>query len=378
LLDKVNAFENQRWIKFFIESVNNNDKKWSLISSYLAGESSDRQNKEMEDWIHTDPVRRAEIEQIRSIWNAFDKLGMDPEMTNKELEKKWEHFTEKMHSLDASKKKMDSATVSQRVRSTRRISPFGYILRIAAVITLMLGAGVFISMWYNAAETGDEYTETRQPEFSTVASQIARIQLRDGSNINLSVESTLRLGDTFYSPNGQRQVYLDGLAFFDVDSDSGSPFIIQTNAGIIKVLGTAFTVRAYSNDDQIQVVVMRGTVSFSSNKDNGKTEVLVHGGERAILDTSTGKIVKTTVDTDTYLKWIEGRIVFQENTLDEVARELERWFGMEFQIQNKALKQRRFSAVLDSKSLSNVLEVIGSTMNIHYTQYEHKVVFGNN
>ncbi len=354
--------------------MNNLFKKWGLISRYLAGECSAVEVREIEKWINEDPSRKEEIDYLQNMWSASDGLEINADAPDRDIESEWECLAEKMHALDVSKRRYKEKSAILHLKKTRNISHIGYCLRVAAAIILIFGAGVLLSQLLYQADT-HPYTENRLFEFSTTKSQLAGAELLDGSKINLSVESSVRLSDDYYHSN--RKVYLEGHAYFDVISDPSAPFIVQTSTAVIKALGTDFTVRAYPDDEREQVVVMNGIVSLSRKGLSDSSEILIYSGERALLDTATGEITKSGIHTGNYLEWMEGRIVFEENTLAEVTRELERWFGIAFVIQDELLRERKLTAVLDSKSLSNVLEVIGQTMNVNYHYEKQRVVIGN-
>lgn len=308
------------------------------------------------------------MENIKNIWKASDRLEIDLHAANRDVESEWKRLEASMHSSKRSNRLKWMWPIAF-FRKNQRFH-IGYFLRVAVLTIVMVGPGVLISyFFYNPDIQGSG--EFSLYEFSTAKSQLAEVQLSDGSKINLSVESMIRRPEDYY--RGSREVYLEGHAYFDVKSDPKAPFTVQTSSASIRAIGTDFSVRSYPDDERTQVVVVNGKVEITSSNVPYSPEIFVGPGERVIIDRNEGRITKSEVDPANYLAWLDRRIVFEENTFAEMARELERWFGASFVIQDEALRDRKITAVMDSRSITHVLEVLSNTMDVEYRLDDQKI-----
>jgi transmembrane sensor len=139
-------------------------------------------------------------------------------------------------------------------------------------------------------------------------------------------------------------------------------------------VGTDFTVRSYSDDDYVQLVVVSGTVAMESRIGNGKREKVLTNGQMGLLNKMTGELTVRQVDADRYLGWMDGRIIFDETPLSQVSRDLERWFGIDMEIGDTSLENLRLTAELSSRSLSHVLSVISHTLEVEYEMDDDRVL----
>ncbi|MGH7632464.1 MAG: FecR family protein [Gemmatimonadaceae bacterium] len=194
---------------------------------------------------------------------------------------------------------------------------------------------------------------------STHAGERAQIKLADGSRIMLASESTVRYPADLSGP--RREVTLSGEAMFAVGHDAARPFVVRTGGAAVQDVGTTFDVRAYPGDSHVRVVVVEGSVDLGSANHAGPTQRL-RRGELGRLD-SLGAIKVREVDPARYVAWTDGRLVFDETPMREVAVQLRRWYGTPVVIADSALSSRDFSGSFNDDALSNVLAVIAATVS---------------
>jgi len=158
--------------------------------------------------------------------------------------------------------------------------------------------------------------DSRVQRYATRVGESRLVALSDGSRVTLNTDTRLRA-----ARDDARTVWLDGgEAYFDIAHDPQHPFVVQAGASRITVLGTRFTVRR--EGDATRVLVAQGSVRLSE----GPASIdLVHDQEASAHD---GAIVRSTHDrasTERQLAWREGRIVFDQTTLQDAAREFNRY-----------------------------------------------------
>ncbi len=351
---------------------------WNLFYKYVTGICTEKEQNEINKLLATDPSHKTALDDVKKIWETSDFLGMDHVDDHIDLEKEWVTMQRKMHAPESPKilklQKLHRSYERSRAKRSRQI--IWQVTRVAALIALTIGAAYLMSQFFYTNQTDVAETESELREIYTEPRQLAGVTLRDGSSVNLSVDSKIRLSETFNK--NTRTIFLDGQAYFDIKHFPNRPFIVKTRNADINVLGTAFSVRAYPDDLNIQVVVESGSVAMSSTLDTNERPVFLEAGELGELDMESGRIRVSRVETKDYLGWLDGRLVFRDTKLIDVGRDLERWFGIEFYIHDEVLKSRRLTAVLDNRSLSNVLDVISIAMEIYYEYDEDnkRVILG--
>ncbi|MBN2731729.1 MAG: DUF4974 domain-containing protein, partial [Balneolaceae bacterium] len=176
----------------------------------------------------------------------------------------------------------------------------------------------------------------------------------------------------------KREVFLEGQAYFNVEENTERPFVIHSGNAKTRVLGTSFSVRAYPEDSDITVAVEEGRVSFeaTATEASGKEQIILNKNELGRFDAKRGDIEASPInDLALYLGWVDGYLKFKEAPLGEVATELERRYGVEVTFANPQLKKRSLTALLKSRSIQNVLDVIKMSLDIEYRLDENQVIF---
>lgn len=196
--------------------------------------------------------------------------------------------------------------------------------------------------------------------------QRASITLTDGSVIMLGANSQLTYPETF---NGNtREVTLDGEAFFEISEDPLHPFIVHTGEVQTKVLGTSFRISAFSGAP-LTVAVATGKVRVDRQRNGGWMELAVLTPGRQV--TWNGKehhSVVAEVNTADITGWKTGRLVFNNQTLQEVATALERWYNADISFRQPEKAQERITVTLFSGApLEKTLQTLAAGSNFKYT-----------
>ena len=159
--------------------------------------------------------------------------------------------------------------------------------------------------------------------------------LPDSTTVFLNAESRLRFPDRFV-PGSERIVYLSGEAYFDVKRDPRSPFLVCLEHSAVKVTGTSFNVKAYSDDTNEATTLISGTVSMGI----GTTEqwIVLKPGEQGYYDATRKTLLQQTVDVNYYTAWKDGVFAFYRQPLEEVMKTLGCWYLFDTHYQNEALK----------------------------------------
>ncbi|SCC60840.1 FecR family protein [Chitinophaga costaii] len=188
-----------------------------------------------------------------------------------------------------------------------------------------------------------------------------RLQLPDGSKVWLNAASTVRYPTTF--TDKERRVELEGEAYFEVAKNASRPFIVKLNdATAVEVLGTSFNINAYKNETAIKTTLLEGAVRLQAYQ---QVQTLTPGQQASISLARQQMKVISNVDIDHVMAWKNGLFDFNDASLEEVMRQLERWYDIEV-IYEKGIPAIRFGGEINKKnSLQDVLQILESS-NVHY------------
>jgi ferric-dicitrate binding protein FerR (iron transport regulator) len=161
----------------------------------------------------------------------------------------------------------------------------------------------------------------------------------------------------------ERIVDLCGEAYFDVAKNPDQPFIVRTSEMDIKVLGTQFNVKAYADENYTYATLNKGKIRINSNE----LEIDLVPDEQFVFENITGNFKKKQVDADIYSAWVKGRIVFKDETLENIMLSIGRWYDIHVFYKNSALKEERFSISLNRyENISSLLEHIEMTESVQF------------
>lgn len=259
--------------------------------------------------------------------------------------------------------------------------------RWVAAVGVMLMAGFF---WvYFTTITGGSDTngpnEVAMQEIITNRGERTSLILGDGSRVTLNAESRLKIPLDYGQHS--RTLILHGEAFFEVKSNPEQPFRVNTSDDVYtEVLGTQFNVRSYNtaalsgmeaSGGKADVVVAEGSVRLGSENQNQPNSVVVSAGQKGMIGANGAIAVSAVPDLDVYLGWIQGRLVFNDHTFEEVTEELERWYDIKITVTDSLLLKRRLSAIFEDDPLSEVLQVIAQSFQIDFIQEKRHVKFSS-
>lgn len=351
-----------------------------LIHRFLFHEATADEIRILREWIKDDHENQKDFEQYRNIRQLVQRACRN---------NKYDEQT----AWDKLKKSILS---SDNVLLSRRFY-LQQLSKIAAIFILAFFSGILTLYIINRPAKQDQaiaYTEHKVSYGSK-----SQIILPDGSKVWLNAGSKLRYSLQFNQTI--REVYLEGEAFFDVSKNKNKPFLVKTTDVTIKVLGTAFNVKAYPDEKTIETSVQRGLVQVVSNipSISGGQKVFLHANQKATFDKIVTKMENTAVvnkpikkevkadtiekaktisvidavDVTTVSSWKDTRWKIERERLDNLAVKIERRYDVKIIFDDKNLKSYVFSGVLEDESLEQVLNVIKLSAPVNY-EVNQKVV----
>lgn len=182
-----------------------------------------------------------------------------------------------------------------------------------------------------------------------------QVVLTDGSTVWLNASSTLRYPSRFTGQN--REVEIEGEAFFEVARDVDRPFVVRVKGHSVKVLGTAFNVSSYSDDPDTRVTLVHGSVEVADQEGHGMASAVgLKPGEQAVID---GKGIEVkAVNVAPYTAWRDGVFRFDETELRSVLRQLSRWYDMEVEYRGDIPDTYYYGQIGRNNNLSAVLRIL--------------------
>jgi len=230
----------------------------------------------------------------------------------------------------------------------------------AALVVLAMGAALYFLTQKRAVKAVAQHKTSLQPTLITIrtrAGEIRKHHLPDGSTITLNASSQLTYPAPF--PDSLRQVQLSGQAFFEVARDTARPFEIEASGYITRVLGTVFDLKAYTGEPT-RLFVREGKVRFSSPSQS----VLLARGEA--VQAVGAKLAKTEVQNGMAGAWMERKLVFNNEPLGEIARDIGRWYGVKVEVRDPEMAAHLYKGKFQNPSLKTLLDDLGYVMNFRY------------
>lgn len=296
-------------------------------------EATDRDRAEFQQWLAASPDHVKAWNEVERMWSGLDLLP-DPV---KAIE-----TSEHESSLPGSNVvPLQPHSGQPRSGSPRR----GHGWRNGAIAATILLA---VAIGWHLAPVG---------LFSDHRSGVGErrvVLLEDGSQVELGTESAL---DVDFSIGRRSVTLVAGEAFFTVAKDPHRPFVVAAGKGAIAVLGTAFNVRI---DGDTTVAVAENVVAVSAAADVG---VRVSEGQMVHFG-SKGVSTVEEADLEELVAWRNDQIVFKDAPLDRVVAELQRYRRGRIQIVGGDIRQKRVTAVFDTRRIDAALDTIAGSLGL--------------
>lgn len=185
------------------------------------------------------------------------------------------------------------------------------------------------------------------------------LKLADGTRVWLNSGTRLRYPVCF---NGQdRRVFLKGEAYFEVYRDTAHPFIVESGAQQLMVLGTSFCVRAYEDESCIMTTLESGKVNINVHN---RQIILLPGYQSKVV---RGEIAVEKVNTSLYTAWHRGQFIFMNQSLEDILNTLSRWYNLEVFYTNPKLKGLHFTGELHRyDDINELLDKIGALEKVRF------------
>ena len=199
------------------------------------------------------------------------------------------------------------------------------------------------------------------------------VQLSDGTLVYLNSGSTLKFPVNFLKGK-ERKVYLQGEAFFEV-AHNKELFTVKSPGAIAAVYGTKFNFKNYQEDSFSEVILTEGSVGLKSNLYMDKF-VTIKPNFKAELNKVENNIEVSQVNTKLYTSWIDGRVVFRNENIDNLILKLERLYNVSITNSNQNLSSNFFNATIfvENETIEDVLNYLQEVYDINYQVVNNKII----
>ena len=198
--------------------------------------------------------------------------------------------------------------------------------------------------------------------------------LPDGTRVWLNNLATLKYPREFSEK--ERNVYLEGEAYFEVTKNRHKPFTVQSDAMRVRVLGTTFNFKSDKNCRVAEATLIEGEIEVKGNKEEG--QIILAPGQRAELNKKSGRLTVKQVDAKLDAVWHDNLIPFQKADIFTITKALERFYDVKIILSPDIRADKTYSGVLRRKStIDSVLTSLQNSIPIDYktVSYTHLDVY---
>ena len=201
-----------------------------------------------------------------------------------------------------------------------------------------------------------------------------KLTLSDGTIVHLNSGSLFTYPVSFIE-GMDREVHVSGEAFFDVYSDSLNSFKVYSTGSSAEVFGTKFNFKNYEEDNFSEIILTEGSLGVKNTIDNSEV-VIIKPGDMAKVDYSLGKIELSKVNTVLYTSWVDGRIIFRNENINNMITKLERIYDVIIINNNIELNKMFINATFltEKETIQDVLDYLVKIYNVDYQIMNNKII----
>lgn len=273
----------------------------NLILKKIRGTITSHEEAQVQEWLDESEENRKNYAQLKILWNAgkVEAYSSGPELNE---------------SISKINKSIDEINRTSRHIRMRKL------LRYAAVFAGLVALATLSWIFIPASKENMLTRETSRE------GAIAVVHLSDGTKVWLNNDSKLIYPEVFSKKN--RNVVLEGEAYFEVAKDPAHPFFVSTPVVTIRVLGTSFNINTRATGNRTQTVLVEGSVSLL--RPSGEKIAALKPGQMATVKSATDNVEIISVDTKLYTAWQQGMIVFEKAELTEILKKIETVYHVRF------------------------------------------------
>jgi len=348
-----------------------------LICGYLKNELTEEETSRLIRWLEQDKSNKRLFDEMSELWVTARSASANPGFDAREGFRRFRERTDPANSQKENKVK------------TTFLRTF---IRYAAAIIIAFSAGG--ALFYYIGRNDITHAGQSINKIVVPLGSKAGFTLSDGTVVTLNAGSTLNVSRDYGISD--RIVQLDGEGYFNIARDTGKPFVVRTALLNVRALGTEFNVKAYSVDKTIETTLVSGSLQIEPVKEinQGKITVLKpnqkitfykeesvftsgsgekenedtyrHESVKRIRTAAPARLVTEDVNVEPVTSWKENRWIFEQQSLAQIAVDLERKFDVQIIFDSERLKSYRFTGTILAEPIEQVLVALSMTAPINY------------
>ena len=368
-----------------------------LIIRYFSGEATPEEIRELSIWIKSDPANASAFTEYRKSWLAVTAIQVDEQM---DVDHEWDELQNKITPVEPaqrlplkslkipSRKKKPEYSLASIEETTEEGTPeppapvfeeppvveeTSEVIRMEPEImepegidwriTLIRAATIAAIVLVLLVPTWVVYRYFTTADITKImaTNEMIETTLPDGTIVTLNAYASISHSEDF--SKGIREVEVNGECYFDVVRDSTQPFILSSGNARIEVLGTAFYINTMKNGEDVEVVLVEGSLSVYFEDIHGERKTIIPG-EKAELIQANQRIVVIPNDDPNFLAWKTRRMIFLDDRLDVIIKTLNKVYQTDIRLGSQGLAACRLTASFNRQSLESVLSVIQATLDL--------------
>jgi ferric-dicitrate binding protein FerR (iron transport regulator) len=327
---------------------NKEDISDELILKVLNNEASVPENAIFQEWANRSVQNKKMFLQLERLWLESNGIG-DYYSINQG------HAWKEVHRRIMPK------------TNQRLLKP---MIKVAAVVAIayLLGA---LSMYLLQPKPQQGLVVSKEIYVKAPLGSKTEVELSDGTKVWLNSGSEVHYPAIF--DQNQRDIYLVGEAYFDVEKNEAAPFFVHTNDIDIRVLGTRFNVKSYPEEGLVETTLEEGLINI--NKKGSDQVLQLKPREKATFVKNLEKqpakgaerfVITENVDTELYTSWKNEKLVFKREKFADLAIKLERWYNVQISIGNKKLANEMVTGIFENESIEQALQALRISVPFKY------------
>ena len=250
---------------------------------------------------------------------------------------------------------------------------FRVFSKVAATLLILMAIAYFLVHEIGKNQEHDIFSSSVENVKTTPKGVKSTIRLPDGSTVILNAESTIKY--SFSENDTIRILELLGEAYFKVKENPNKPFIVVSGEVFTEVLGTEFNVKAYREDQRINISLLEGKVKVKTPSTNREfNNFFLNPGEDLEFEKKSYTSKISNFNGPEKIGWKDGIIYFRKSNKDEIFAKLSRWYGIEFEFINFNNQQWEYSGDFRDEYLEIILEDMRYSEHFDYKFESNKVI----
>ena len=328
-----------------------------IIKKYLEGKTSESESEQVLSWLKDQRNEEESRRILGEIWSGSDirLLGAKPDFN---------HMLDLVHDQINHQQTTDPLEEVQPAVH-RMIGFYRVFSRVAAILILPL---ILLSTYLYFSQK-NEYTQQASistREIYTKPGTRIKIDLSDGTQVWLNDGTHFRYPEQF--SGDQREVYVDGEAYFEVKSDAKHPFVVNNPMMKTVVTGTHFNINGYVADHFFEATLLEGKVGLERNNQT----ILLSPGEQVQFEEQGEKMIRKEVNPENSSAWINGQLIFKDEKLGTAIKKLSRWYNVEIILSDQELNSYLLTGTFQDEKLDQTLTLISLALPVKF-RYKKEV-----